>query len=185
MMVFAKVPDFRVDLEPLCRDFSERIEPAFRSHQKIDGYGGWAILSRTGAVTDGVAEQKMNATEYTKPTALCQGPWVALLHQINAQLRVGCYRARLFLLRGGIKQKWHIDSENLNFRLHIPLFTNPRCHFEWHVDGATEDHHMAADGSAYLLRTDVPHRAINDGTTPRLHLVTGVMPIERVLELAL
>jgi len=56
------------------------------------------------------------------------------------------------------------------FRVHIPLFTNPRAWFI--VDG--ENHHLQV-GMAYKVNTEAVHEIVNAGTTPRLHYMFDVM----------
>lgn len=56
-------------------------------------------------------------------------------------------------------------------RIHIPLVTNPQVEFSsWHLDGGRAVVNMRA-GEAWYLDTRKPHTAINNGDTPRVHLV--------------
>ena len=72
---------------------------------------------------------------------------------------------------------WHTDSDKESWRLHIPIITNPNAFFEWKLpDGRIESVHLPADGSAWLVRVDVTHRAVNRSTEPseRVHLLMGL-----------
>jgi hypothetical protein len=67
----------------------------------------------------------------------------------------------------------HSDaSENMYaVRLHIPIVTNPKAIHRWYYDGKMIEDHMEADGSAYLIRTNVWHDAGNFGDEDRYHFV--------------
>jgi hypothetical protein len=59
---------------------------------------------------------------------------------------------------------WHNDAGEIC--LHIPLITNPGCHFVY-------DHRafsMPADGSVYVVNNGRMHTFVNAGASPRLHL---------------
>jgi len=59
-------------------------------------------------------------------------------------------------------------------RIHIPLVTNPKVEFtQWLIDGTVRTATMP-ESSAWYLDTRKPHRAINAGTTARVHLVLDV-----------
>jgi hypothetical protein len=56
-------------------------------------------------------------------------------------------------------------------RIHIPLVSNPEVVFDgWLPDGTKVRRHFAV-GSVWYLDTRKPHRAVNAGTTDRIHLV--------------
>ena len=60
-------------------------------------------------------------------------------------------------------------------RFHIPLITNPGVIFTtWDVHGSEKDVHMK-EGEVWYLDTRKPHRAVNRGDTPRVHLVIDVV----------
>jgi aspartyl/asparaginyl beta-hydroxylase len=59
-------------------------------------------------------------------------------------------------------------------RIHIPLRTNPRVEFtSWNLEGERIVRHMG-EGEVWYLDTRKPHRAINAGSSHRLHLVMDV-----------
>ena len=73
----------------------------------------------------------------------------------------------------------HTDALRETWRLHIPIITNPNCFFEWQrADGSIESVHLPADGSAWLVRVDLSHRAVNRSNEPstRVHLLMGLSP---------
>ncbi len=60
-------------------------------------------------------------------------------------------------------------------RLHIPLFTNEDVLFHsWNSEGVEEVTHMG-EGELWYLDIRKPHRAVNEGKTPRIHLVIDVI----------
>ena len=60
-------------------------------------------------------------------------------------------------------------------RLHIPLFTNEDFLFHsWNSEGVEEAVHMG-EGELWYLDIRKPHRAVNEGKTPRIHLVIDVI----------
>lgn len=94
-----------------------------------------------------------------------------------------CQRIRLMRLApGGGELTRHADitdpesgvADDRIARIHIPLVTNPEVRFTgWLPDGSTVERHMAC-GEAWYLDTRKPHRAVNGGDTPRVHLVLDV-----------
>lgn len=59
---------------------------------------------------------------------------------------------------------WHNDIGEIC--LHIPLITNPGCHFVYNHRSFS----MPADGSVYIVNNGKMHTFINAGSVPRLHL---------------
>jgi len=60
-------------------------------------------------------------------------------------------------------------------RLHIPIFTNDSVFFSsWDYDGDELTTHMG-EGELWYLDIRKPHRAMNGGNTPRVHLVIDVV----------
>jgi hypothetical protein len=94
------------------------------------------------------------------------------------QAGVSCYRSRIMKLENeGTEMGWHTDANEETWRLHIPIITNPSAFFEWQLpDGRLESLHLPADGSAWLVRVDITHRAVNRSRQPaeRVHFLTGL-----------
>jgi len=60
-------------------------------------------------------------------------------------------------------------------RLHVPLVTNDDCRFaSWDLDGVRREGGMKR-GGVYYLDVRKPHTAVNEGETPRIHLVADVV----------
>jgi hypothetical protein len=93
------------------------------------------------------------------------------------------HRIRLMRLEpGGGELTRHADitdpdagvGPGQTLRIHIPLVTNPAVEFTmWQLDGTQIAAHMPI-GTAWYLDTRKPHRAVNGGTAPRLHLVADI-----------
>ena len=182
----ARLADFQVDVARLREHFEDavsRVEPIPYRDNRVD-YLGWAVTSRDGSVDDGVrristgkvAEGKGNRRGVTR-TEICTGYLAELLDGLEA-MDLSPYRARFMLLESeGEDMPFHTDSAREAWRLHIPLVTNPDALFQWQLpDGRIESIHLPADGSAWLVRVDVNHRAINPagGAQARLHLLMGL-----------
>jgi hypothetical protein len=82
------------------------------------------------------------------------------------------------LLRAGARTRWHHDAEPGRYavRCHVPVRTNPGALLR--VEG--DEEHIPADGSAYLLRVDRLHQAVNSGPEDRVHLVFDVWDLRGV-----
>jgi hypothetical protein len=65
----------------------------------------------------------------------------------------------------------HRDAQTPGWvtRVHVPIATNARAAF---IVGG-ERHHLAF-GRAYLVNTEALHEVVNDGQTPRVHLMFDV-----------
>lgn len=161
---------------------------------QYNGFGGWSLLSRTGDWRDGFAffqngedetlesifsNQKdtykalkyfdiAHSLEYKVPTEAYQGYLKEVLETLEFS---GFYprRARITCLKAGSKSLVHTDGNPDNYiaRIHIPIFTNPKC---VHIcDGINL--HMPADGSAYMMWVNTWHQIRNDSSEDRYHLI--------------
>lgn len=72
-------------------------------------------------------------------------------------------------LRPNMEIPEHIDvadSFTYSHRIHVPLITNPDVVFM--IDGV---HCVMEEGKAYEINNKAPHSVVNNGTTPRIHLL--------------
>ena len=185
--MFAKVAGFTCDIDALRRHF-HATTPQFPATSYRDNrvdYIGWAVTSRDGSLEDGVRRiatkgapgEQPNTKRGTTRTGVCTG---ALADTMDALEHYGFkpYRARLMALTNeGEAMPFHTDSKEQTWRLHIPIITNPHCFFEWQRgDGTVESVHLPADGSAWLVRVDINHRAVNFSgiASERVHLLMGL-----------
>lgn len=186
----ARLANFRVDVARLLEHFERRVkavEPTPYRDNRVD-YLGWAVTSRDGSLDDGVrriptsrekgkvADGKGNKRGETR-TPICDGYLAEVMDDLQATA-LAPYRARFMQLESeGEEMPFHIDAARETWRLHIPLVTNPDALFQWQLpDGRIESIHLPADGSAWLVRVDVMHRAINPagGADARVHLLMGL-----------
>ena len=74
---------------------------------------------------------------------------------------------RLMKLDSGAEIKEHEDSFNGDeARLHVPILTNPDVEFYWNGQRIEMQ-----PGSCWCLDLTKPHRVLNNGDSPRVHLV--------------
>jgi Aspartyl/Asparaginyl beta-hydroxylase len=112
-----------------------------------------------------------------------QLPSVDALHKPLSDL-AEVHRIRLMKLTpGGGELERHTDlvdhdsgiRDGSVARFHFPLITNDQVIFNsWSMDGLCREVNMKA-GEAWYLDTRKPHRAVNNGTTERTHLVVDVV----------
>ena len=199
-ILYGRVTNFRADVNRLSSYYDEvvcKVQPT-QYHDNNASYEGWAVTSRDGTTADGVrriasgaagvpiaAAPKSNVRGNV-PTLLHVGPLAETLNGLSA-LGLQHHRARVMRLSNeGFDMKWHRDAERESWRLHVPVRTNPHSFFEWRLDdGAIHRIHMPADGTAWLIRVDVMHRAVNNGPpgAVRVHLLMslGKAPAEAVI----
>jgi len=171
---------------------------------QYNGFGGYSLQSRTGDWRDGFAffQNEEGTTleevffpkgannyetlkyldiahslEYKNPTQGCVGEIKKVLDQLD---ELGFYtrRARITNLKAGSKSVVHSDGPEQEYmaRIHIPLWTNPKCVFI--CEG--ENLHMPADGSAYILWVNKWHQIRNDGDTDRYNLLIDAYDTKHV-----
>jgi len=185
--LFARVSGFECDVEALRHHYLETVSK-FRSTNYRDNrvdYVGWAVTSRDGSLDDGVQristknspDRKQNRLRGKTRTDICTG---ALATAMDALGDCGFtpYRARVMsLMNEGEVMPFHTDATTETWRLHVPIITNDHCFFEWERDdGMIDSVHLPADGSAWLVRVDIRHRAVNRSNAPsnRVHLLMGL-----------
>lgn len=88
----------------------------------------------------------------------------------------GAHRTRFANLAPYSEVKPHIDYDTLyGVRLHIALETNDECfNGGWDKDGNEIRAHIPADGSVWFVNPGVRHYAVNNGVTPRNHLIISL-----------
>ena len=180
--------DLGVDLDVLRQAYAE-LEGASQPVIRNNGaYGGWTLLGPSEDYRDGWVDYSPHVNNgwderaalrrgfrseagQTVRTALCRGAWEALVEQL-ARLGLAPARVRVAVLRAGRELTPHREAPPGTYfvRLHVPIVTNPGCAFVCN-EGMT---HMPADGAGYLVRVNRSHRAINHGTTDRVHLIATV-----------
>lgn len=88
----------------------------------------------------------------------------------------GAHRTRFANLAPYSEVKPHIDYDTTySVRLHIALETNSECfNGGWDKNKTEFKEHIPADGSVWLVNPGVKHYAINNGSSPRNHLIISV-----------
>jgi len=180
-VMFAKLADFKIDAEALRAHFLEHVKklPSTPYRDNRVDYIGWAVTSRDGTLEDGIrrisgAQPNVRGVQ---PTDACSGYLAEVMDALRTS-GLKPYRVRIMQLESeGAEMPLHNDAAKETWRLHIPIITNPNCFFEWQrADGSMESVHLPADGSAWLVRVDVNHRAVNRSDEPsnRVHLLMGL-----------
>jgi hypothetical protein len=107
--------------------------------------------------------------QYCVPTPLFKGEIVSIYEQLK-QNKCALFRIRYRLMPPGGKIDFHRDYPEWKYgvRLHIPVFTNDQCRFEYNKQ--SESMHMP-EGSSYLVKVNLEHRAYNNGGTERVHII--------------
>ena len=182
----------KIDAERLRDDVTKFNVPPVMVNNR---YGGWSVTSSDGSYTDGwlhratslIVDPSMSVEEYRrysvnvglarplidyiKPTEICT-PYLKSL--IDEWKDAGLYplRVRIALMKGGHVVPWHQDAPDSVYsaRLHAAIETNPGCILE----SKSEQLHIPADGSVWFVRVNQIHRARNDGSTDRLHLMANI-----------
>jgi hypothetical protein len=180
-VMYARLKDFSVDAEALRAHFFAHVQkmPSTPYRDNRVDYIGWAVTSRDGTLDDGIRRIASGSPNVrgVNPTDACSG---SLAQAMDLLGRSGLkpYRARIMQLESeGAEMPLHTDANKETWRLHIPIVTNPNCFFEWRrADGSIASVHLPADGSAWLVRVDVQHRAVNRSNEPshRVHLLMGL-----------
>jgi hypothetical protein len=168
----------------------------FEPNMKKDGpWGGWSITSTNGHFRDGwqsgekiydksLDDKKRSELntffenqEFNVPTELYQGYAIELLEslkELNPKFQLSRVRIAVLCPHPEESAYWHQDSDPLSdiaqFRLHIPIETNDLCFFDYE----NERHHLAADGSIYILNISKMHRALNLSKVNRYHLIMNI-----------
>lgn len=186
-VLFFRLKDFKVDIHKMRRDFEASIRdvPAIPYHHAGVPYEGWAITSRDGSASDGVKRisgkarvlNGVKVEDATIQTELCTDFISDILKQLEAR-GLKCFRVRYMKMGSeGFGMNFHRDAKRESWRLHIPLYTNKHCFFEWETKGRGKvEKHLPADGSAYLVRVDELHRGVNysPGNAERIHFLLSL-----------
>jgi len=184
-VMFARLADFKIDADALRTHFLEHVKklPSTPYRDNRVDYIGWAVTSRDGTLEDGIRRIRTDggasAARGVAPTNACCGYLAEVMDALHA-CGLKPFRARIMQLESeGAEMPLHTDALKETWRLHVPIMTNPNCFFEWErADGSVESVHLPADGSAWLVRVDVNHRAVNRSNQPssRAHLLMGLSP---------
>ncbi len=114
---------------------------------------------------------QLDERNYCVPNSLAKGMLLDILHSFKAKFT----RTRLAVLMPGFEGKPHIDyNTDYSIRVHIPIFTNEGCTFNYVTNNGLVTEHMPADGRMWCINTGYTHYVSNHGTEPRLHLVVNL-----------
>jgi hypothetical protein len=161
---------FRFDPARLMEDLA-RVRPGeWVAHFNTQEYEGeWSGLSlrSVGGVAGAIYPDPATGAPFAATPVLARCPYFqTVLAQFHCPLR----SVRLLRLGAGSRIREHRDYklgyEDGEVRIHIPITTNPDVDF--FVNG--QKLRMDA-GESWYINFNLPHRVVNRGTTPRIHLV--------------
>lgn len=164
---------FKIDLEGLLEDLVKLEGEGWLSHYDTDLADGWTtipLVSHDGGC-DGVDAQRLGTWGSYKRTKYVEKlpAFKALLDAFECPQG----RVRIMKLMPGSVIRPHRDTfdevSDIAFgqvRLHIPLITNEKVRF--YVSG--RNYHLAA-GKLHYINFSKVHHVVNDGDSPRVHLV--------------
>lgn len=184
-LLCARLKNLHVDIAKLREHYEKVVAQTAATpyrDNRVD-YLGWAVTSRDGSTTDGVRRidpKSVDKKRGVEKTEICTGYLSDTMDRLES-LGLKPYRARIMKLESeGAEMPLHTDASTESWRLHIPLMTNGASFFEWERnDGEIASIHLPADGSAWLVRVDIKHRAVNrsPSATQRVHLLMGLAAI--------
>lgn len=187
----------KIQLDVNISELIESLIPLFEKYSPVvrsPAVSGWAIQSTNSSYKDGWSmdfcpyngPQNIGPTwtpqsqterslrpiqDYVLPTELTTKSMSHLLRRLE-EMGFNPRKARIIKLSAGTESTWHQDGSRKFYqvRLHIPLKTESTCFFETKAGR----YHMPADGSAYLVHINKPHRVVNPSSLDRYHFVTNI-----------
>ena len=180
-LLYCRIANFFVDATLLRQHYQSVVVgvPSTCYRDNEVNYIGWAVTSRDGTLDDGVRriDPKSGGKRGVLATEINTGYLKEVMDRLES-LSIKPYRARIMTLANeGTLMGWHTDAEKEAWRLHIPIVTSNEAFFQWKLDnGEIVSVNLPADGSAWLVRVDITHRAVNLSSTPqeRVHLLMGL-----------
>lgn len=164
-----KLP-FEFDPSLLQADMQRIEDSAWIAHyNKADYDGSWtslALFSKDG--TSSSIYASMDRTSTLKATEIMDG--CTYFQEVLDIFKFEKITVRLMRLNAGAMIKPHRDNalgyEDGEFRLHIPIATNPDVHFL--LDGQRI---IMNEGTCWYINANEEHAVTNNGVTDRIHLV--------------
>ncbi len=166
---YLKLP-FQFDTEKLVHELSSILEEKWISHFNTNGYeGDWKVipLYADGGDDDNIFALSTADTVKSETSILRASPY---FKKVIDSFKYTILTARILRLGVGAEIKPHRDHElgyeDGNFRLHIPILTNPRVQFI--LDGTEL---TMLPGECWYTNVNYIHSVKNSGETDRVHLV--------------
>ena len=167
------------------------------------GFGGWSLLSKNATYTDGWEAIQLetgqtlesflpteelilkaykhfeiyHGLEHDKPTEAYVGEIKKVMDDLR-ELGFHPTRARITCLKAHSKSLVHKDGDASEYvaRIHIPLWTNKKC---IHICEG-KNLHMPADGSVWILWTNLWHQIRNDSDEDRYHIIMDAYDTKKI-----
>lgn len=158
------------DAALLQSELNSILEQQWVPHFNSGGYeGNWNVLSlyAAGGKANNVFVPLTNDLKLEETAVLKQSPY---MQEVIASFQFPKIAVRLLRLEAGARIKPHKDHElgyeDGQFRLHIPIMTNPDVHFV--LDGKEL---IMLEGECWYTNVNYEHSVVNEGTKDRIHLV--------------
>ena len=167
------------------------------------GFGGWSLLSKNATYTDGWEAIQLetgqtlesflpteelilkaykhfeiyHGLEHDKPTEAYVGEIKKVMDDLR-ELGFHPTRARITCLKAHSKSLVHKDGDASEYtaRIHIPLWTNKKC---VHIC-ESKNLYMPADGSVFILWTNLWHQIRNDSDEDRYHIIMDAYDTKKI-----
>lgn len=161
---------FQFDKTKLQQELALLLDKNWVPHFNKNGYDGeWnsiALYAKDGDETN-IFALNANDSKITATPLLNKCPY---LQEVIAHFKCPLLSVRLLRLGAGAAIKPHRDHElgyeDGNFRIHIPIFTNPDVDFI--LDGVRLE---MLPGQCWYTNVNYVHAVANNGQTDRIHLV--------------
>jgi len=161
---------FKFDVERLKSDLERVLCENWASHYNSGAYSGnWTsvALMAAGGETTNINAMLLDAVPVTE-TSIMKG--CDYFREVVNQFQFELITARLLCLEVGAEIKPHRDHclgyEDGEFRLHIPITTNPDVEFL-----LAGERIIMEEGSCWYINANEIHSVANKGTENRIHLV--------------
>ena len=168
MISHALLP-FLVPVKSFQQDLAE-IRQVWQPHFNTSQYvGEWTVIAlrSPGGLQESIFPDELGVAGFQDTPLMNSCPGIS---QWVGQLQCEIMSVRLLKLQNGASIKDHRDFE-LSFeqgeaRLHLPISTNNEVWF--HIDDVPL---QMNEGECWYMNANLRHRVINNGASPRIHLV--------------
>lgn len=146
-------------------------------------YGGWALQSRTGKISDGWKAdfriddgiryfEPMNLDVFNKFTPACFGYIKDMLLMLTVQ-GFKIRRARIMMSPGNTVTSLHQDAPSNFYAFRLNLALN-HCPNSYWIYDQSQKFSIQFDGSLYMINVAKPHKVITADPNPRYVLVADI-----------
>lgn len=80
--------------------------------------------------------------------------------------------------------KFHVDTyvyQSVSYKCHFPILTNDKAFYQVFENDTLSSYNFEV-GKVYTINNILYHRAVNNGDTPRIHVIIDMMPNDKLQE---